>query len=99
MPSAASWQALSLLEQLGNVGSEVGRALRAVGTPRGEAAAVRALELFDLTLQSGKGSRREVARSREVFCGLLQAGEAYGYDAAALEAYFMAFALAARSSR
>ena len=68
------WEQLSLLEQLGNIGSEVGRALKAKeqgNTQRLEGALDRALELFDLTLADPKhrGPRlRELCRTREVLC-------------------------------
>lgn len=45
------WFALSLVEQLGNIGSEVNRVVRARGNQqRFDYAVSRALELFDLTL-------------------------------------------------
>lgn len=47
------WRSLTLTEQLGNIGSEVGRAINAreLGKEARLAAAVeRALDLFDLTL-------------------------------------------------
>lgn len=50
--AAGRWQTLPLMEQLGNVGSEVERAFRAHAQGRGdrfEHALARALELFDLT--------------------------------------------------
>lgn len=67
------WQELSLLEQLGNIGSEVSRALKWEGKDEKtfNGAVDRALELFDLTLQDARwrGARlREIARAREVFC-------------------------------
>jgi hypothetical protein len=48
--AAGRWQTLSLAEQLGNVGSEVGRAVRAKtqhNDRRMWSALERALELFD----------------------------------------------------
>ena len=50
--AAGRWQTMSLMEQLGNVGSEVERAIRshsAGNTARFDHALDRALELFDLT--------------------------------------------------
>jgi hypothetical protein len=99
------WQTLTLLEQLGNVGSEVGRAIRARArndTPRFEGAFVRALELFDLTLADRRWSLprlREIARAREVVCDFLVGDNDYGSTAESLDGYFLQFALAARRSR
>jgi hypothetical protein len=59
--AAGRWVELTLAEQLGNIGSEVGRALRAraSGQPaRRDAALDRALELFDLTLADARWATR-----------------------------------------
>ena len=95
------WQTLSLLAQLGNIGSEVGRAARARDRQqqeRFEHALDRALELFDLTLGDPRwqGRRREIARAREIVCDFLVGGNEYGSTAATLDAYFLPFAVAAR---
>jgi hypothetical protein len=64
------WKEMSLPEQLANIGSEVGRALswRSKGNEEYSLkAAVRALELIDLSLDSGGPfpRLREMARLRE----------------------------------
>jgi hypothetical protein len=102
--AAGRWHALSLAEQLGNVGSEVGRATRAKGSgneTRFAAALDRALELFDLTLADDRWRtrRREIARAREVVCDFLVGDNEYGSSAEYLDAYFLAFATAARQGR
>jgi hypothetical protein len=99
------WATLSLVEQLGNVGSDVGRAIRA--RARGDAdrfwpALDRALELLDLTLEDERWRgprRREIARAREVVCDYLVGPNIYGSTDRSLEAWFMAFAVAARAGR
>jgi hypothetical protein len=74
--AAGRWAELSLMEQLGNIGSEVGRASR-VHAQANEARFVpaldRALELFDLTLADERWAtrRKEIARAREVVCDFL----------------------------
>jgi len=78
--AAGRWQTLSLAEQMGNIGSEVYRSInwfRKKDNERLEKAFERALELFDLTLDDPrwKGRRKEIARSREVFCTLLTDSE------------------------
>lgn len=99
------WQMLTLFEQLGNVGSEVNRAIRARArndTPRFEGAFVRALELLDLTLADRRWSfprLREIARAREVVCDFLVGDNDYGSTAESLDRYFLQFALAARRTR
>jgi hypothetical protein len=98
---AERWGRLSLLEQLANIGSEVGRAARARERQQQERfdhALDRALELFDLTLADARwrGRRREIARAREVVCDFLVGDNAYGSTAASLDAYFLPFAVAAR---
>ncbi len=99
------WWTLTLAEQLGNAGSDVGRAIhaKAVGDDeRLDAALDRALELLDLTMTDPRwaGVRaREIARSREVVCDFLVGDNAYGSSSESLEAWFMAYALAARRDR
>lgn len=99
------WEVLSLAEQLGNVGSEVGRAIKAreQGKERRfEGAFERALDLFDLTLADGRWAghrRREIARAREVTCDFLAGDNEHRSTAKSLDDYFRHFALAARSSR
>ena len=89
------------MEQLGNIGSEVGRALRArdSGNPdRAAAARDRGLELFDLTLADERwaGRRREIARARERFVGQFLRDDRS--EVGSLEPYFLQFAVAARRS-
>ncbi len=102
--AAGRWQSLPLAEQLGNVGSEVGRALRAKrqgNDQRMWAALVRGLELIDLTLAdpANAGRRREICRAREVVCDFIVGNNEYGSTAESLDAYFRRFALAARLYR
>ena len=75
--SAGRWHTLTLNEQRGNVGSDVGRAIRAkadrddVGL---QGALERALELLDLTLADDRWQgprRRDISRAREVVCDFL----------------------------
>ena len=90
------WFQLSLAEQLGNIGSEVGRAEKWFSKDQKlyEGAVERALELFDLTLADSrwKGRLREIARAREVFCDALSGGHEYKSTLKDLEKYFFYFA-------
>ncbi len=101
--AAGRWGRLSLCEQLGNVGSEVSRALRWQGKDPAlhEAAMLRALELLDMTLQDGRwrGRSRELARARELLCDAWLGGREYGSSLEAMDRYFFPFALRARASR
>lgn len=102
--AAGRWHTMTLAEQLGNVGSEVGRAVRAKAQGnegRMIAALDRALELFDLTAADPRllGRRREVLRAREVVCDFLIGDNQFGSTAQSLDGYFLAFATAARLSR
>jgi hypothetical protein len=99
------WAALSIFEQLGNVGTEVSRAARSKARGDDERLAfalARALELLDLSLADPRWRgprRREIARTREVVCDLLAGDNEYGSSAASIDAYFLPFAIAARRGR
>jgi hypothetical protein len=102
--AAARWFELTLMEQLGNIGSEVGRASRAKSQGNGErfaGALDRALELFDLTLADRRwqGRLKEIARAREVVCDFLVGDNEFGSTAESLDRYFLPFAMAARRDR
>lgn len=98
--ASGRWYQLSLLEQLGNIGSEVSRALRwkERDTRLFFGAIERALELFDLTLDDSrwKGRRWEIARAREVFLDAVSGGKEYKSSLEDLVRYFDQFAYAAR---
>lgn len=99
--AAGRWSQLSLVEQMANIGSEVERALnwRSKNKPDySMRAAERALELFDLTLESAKGfpRLREIARSREVVVDYFYGPNEYGSTEASLRRYFSPFTYAAR---
>ena len=98
------WASLSFLEQMANIGSEVGRTVKWVqkGKPgMAESAFVRALELIDLTLKFGRLNSpfrgtmlKELCRIREYFCGAYELA-----DVATLiwlDKYFGDFAMAHR---
>jgi hypothetical protein len=91
-----------LAEQLGNVGSEVSRALkwRSRNPEIAQGAMARALELIDLTLddprhRSSVARLREICRAREVLVDFLAGSNQYGSTEVTLQKYFDAFAVAA----
>lgn len=100
--ASGRWQELSLIGQMGNIGSEVGRAIKwqeARKTKRAEAAAYRALELFDLTLADPKNRTRlrEVSRARELFADFFFGENTEAHSTGeSWQKYFLAFAIAAR---
>jgi len=96
------WFTLTLAEQLGNIGSEIHRAIRARGdTARFDNAVGRAFELFYLTLSDDRWRfrRKEIARAKELFCDALSGGVEYNTTLEDLDKYFFHFAVAARLER
>ena len=69
--ASGRWQKLSLMEQMANIGSEIGRAInwKQKDFKTATGAYYRALELFELTLADPKNRKRlkEVSRSKEMF--------------------------------
>ena len=101
--ASGGWWVLSLAEQLGNIGSEVSRAVKWTtrNPSTAQAAFYRALELFDLTLadprhRSSPARLRELARAREVVADFFGGPNEYGSAAPSLQKYFDAYAIAAR---
>ena len=98
--SKERWFTLPLAEQLGNIGSEVGRAAKWQAKKDEQSfwgAVTRALELFDLTQADPRwvARRKELDRARESFADAVLGGEMYGSQLSDLENYFMQFALLA----
>lgn len=97
--AAGRWQTLSLTEQMGNIGSEVGRAARATDDHMRWSAATRAFELLDLTINDPRWQKRlkELVRVREVLGGALIGSDEYKTSLNDLDRYFYPFAFAARA--
>jgi len=94
-----AWARFTLMEQLGNIASEVGRAAKWQGTDthRFEAAVEEALALIDLTQRDRRWHNlRELAIAKEAFADAVLGGTEYGSTLPDMERYFMQFALAAR---
>lgn len=104
-PSLASgrWATFTLMEQLANIGSEVGRAARAQGKDEMyfKGAVLRALELFYLTIEDPRNRKRlkELTRARELFCAAVLGSTEYNTNLEHLDRYFMYFAWEARKDR
>ena len=104
--SRGRWRTLSLVEQLGNVGSEVGRAVKRQQEGNADSfqkSFDRSLELLDFTIADPRWRKtpklKEIVRSREVLCDFFFGGNRYNSTAESLERYFFQFAVAARLSR
>ena len=100
--ASGKWFELTMPEQLGNIGSEVSRAMR--WQEKNEklfaGAMERALELFDLTLQDPRWKHRlkEICRVREVLCDTVFGSCTYNTALTDLDRYFTQFAVAARQA-
>jgi len=98
----AAWRRMDIFEQMGNIGMEVGRALRAKrkgDVQNMNGALYRGLDLLDASaeqLAEEKSPRlREVLRARELFVQTITTEE----EDPKLEDYFMHFAFTARLHR
>ena len=96
------WAELSIFEQMGNISSEVGRAINATRSgkeKRAQGAIDRAVDLLDATVDVLIAQRsprvKEVLRAREEFLRLFYDGT-FEADADNIAHYFNLFAIAAR---
>lgn len=99
--AAGRWKQLPFLEQMANIGSEVERALNWQSKnhkPYTQKATERALELIDLTLQTGKGfpCLKELTRMREAIVDYFFGENKFMSTKASWSRYFSHFTYAAR---
>ena len=97
---------MPFMEQMANIGSEVGRTSKWVNKNKpkmAESAFLRALELIDLTIMHGRlnsplrsSMLRELCRIRESFCGAYESSDILTLDW--LDKYFATFAVALRKN-
>lgn len=100
------WGRFTLFDQMGNIGIEVSRTIRAgmrhdsEGLKQG---IIRSLDLFEATtkpLLSQKSPRaKEVLRAKEQFLQIVSDGTFDSAQATSLDRYFLLYAIAARSQR
>lgn len=94
------WQKFGLFEQLGNVGSEVNRALqwRNKDEDLYKNSMYRAFELLDMSIQDyrWRNDWKELIRAKEALGDAMYGGKDYGSTLEDLDNYFFQFALAAR---
>ena len=98
------WFALSLVEQMANIGTDVDRALkwRTKGDTQTSILAFhRALELIDFTVADpkNKGRLKEILRVRECLADHLVGDNQYGFTDKAWQDYFYFFGYAAAAKR
>jgi hypothetical protein len=98
------WFKLSLVEQMANIGSDVGRTMqwRAKGDlDASKQALERALELIDFTVadSKNKGRLREILRVREFLADYFIGNNQYGFTDDAWNRYFYYFGYAAARQR
>lgn len=93
------WAKLDVFNQMGNIGSEVGRALAAQRQGKNErmmSAFYRGIDLINATVRAWSESKYvavpELLAARELFAEAILGGK----PDAGLESYFMQFAIAAR---
>jgi len=98
--AAGRWHELTFFEQMGNIGSEVGRARKWQHKNQKlfEGAFARAHELLTLTIADKRwmNSLGELCRVKEALCDAYCGGPLYNSDFASLEKYFNHFAMAAQ---
>jgi len=99
--ASGRWNELSLVAQLGHVGSEVERALKwreKNNVDHCMRAFERALELLDLTLAcpAHRHRLREIARTREILVDFFLGENQFATTGKSLSAHFLRFACAAR---
>ncbi len=98
------WNSMTLMEQMGNVGSDVERAInwRAKGNENYAMKAFeRSLELLDFTIRDPKNlsKLKELNRVRELWVDYFMYSNEYKSTAESWKKYFYAFAYAARKNR
>lgn len=98
------WQAMSLMEQLANVGSEVERALNWLNKHNPEysqLAFLRALELMNLTIADPRHRRRlkELTRLREALLDFFLGDNEFHSTERSWRKYFYCFAYASAMER
>lgn len=99
------WSSMTLMEQMANIGSEVGRTMKWMQKSKpqmAESAFIRCLDLIDATIKLGRSNMpsrasllEELCRARELFAGAYLDNDSG--TLAYLDKYFGQFASAVRS--
>ena len=98
-----NWLTHSIAYQMGNIGSEVSRALKWTekgNSSRADKAIDRALELFDFTIEANiKNHPRltEILKARDEFCDYFFGHNSYHTDPVRMQKYYDGFAIMLQS--
>lgn len=97
------WNHFALVEQMANIGAEVGRSInwkKKGNTNMSMSALYRGLELLDLTIndKKNKNSLKEILRVREALVDFFIGSNIYKSSNSIWERYFYYFNLAARKN-
>ena len=94
------WNALSTIEQMANIGSEVSRAINWKGKDMNtmQMAVYRALELLALSIGDKKNNRglKEILRVQECIADYFLGDNTYHFSDQWWQKYFLEYAVAAR---
>ena len=94
-----NWGNYPITYQMGNIGSEVSRALkwtRKGNKQRADKAIDRALELFDFTIEANTNNHprlTEILKAREEFCDYFFNHNSYHTDPAQMQKYYDGFVM------
>ena len=98
--SQEKWNALSTIEQMANIGSEVSRAInwKQKDKVTMQMAVYRALELLTLSVEDKKNARglKEILRVRECLADYFFGDNVYKFTDKWWQKYFLEYAIAAR---
>ena len=98
------WHNYPITYQMGNIGSEVSRALKWTSKgnkKRTDKAIDRALELFDFTIEANIDNHprlTEILKAREEFCDYFFNHNSYHTDPAQMQKYYDGFVMMSRLS-
>ena len=98
------WQGRPITYQMGNIGSEVSRALkwtREGNQQRADKAIDRALELFDFTIEANANNHprlTEILKAREEFCDYFFNGNSCHTNPAKMQKYYDGFVMMSQLS-
>ncbi|MBT6842821.1 MAG: hypothetical protein HOA17_03365 [Candidatus Melainabacteria bacterium] len=101
----SSWGTMTLLEQLGNIGSEVERYASwksKAKLERANNAFYRAVDLFNASLNDERWPlyrKKEIGRLKESFCDTVYGAKLYGAPIEYFQKYFLQCAIAAKNTK
>ena len=100
-PASGNWNKLTLVEQMANIGSEVGRTIswkNKRNLEYSKMAFIRALELLDLTIACDRNRKRlkELTRVREALVDYFESDNQFSSSDKLWQKYFFAFNYSAR---